>query len=475
MIDKKIKRNLFANGLQQILTYCLPFITVPYLTRVIGPEGIGAYSYTNSIVQYFILFGSFGLTLYGTRQIAYCRDDFEERSKEFCRIVILRLLLSAVSVAAYGVFICAISSEYKIYLAIQGLALLASAFDISWYFQGTEDFSVIVRKAVAFKLVGTCCIFLFVKGIQDVWIYILIQTSVILLGNLAVWPSLKDNVHFCRVSVGSILKHLKPTVLLFLPQIAIELYAVFDKTMIGMLADMTQVGLYTKAEEFAKMPLMLIGIISNVLFPRMSNEFRKKGISSLNTMLNVNLQIASLIGIGASFGVAAIAADFVPWMMGSDFSGCIVLMYILCPLAWIIGSSNTLGRQYMIPSDNTRQFTISVIVGACVNFSLNLVLIPNFGAIGACVATVIAESAVTLFQFICIHKAVEKKEYIAETLKCLIAGLTMFLVVRFVGTIVRIKVINTIVQVAVGVTVYFLMLILLRCKLYVCYVQNRKE
>ena len=75
MGNKSIKRNVILNGIQQIVTLVLPFITVPYLTRVIGKDGIGTYSYTSSIIQYFILFGTIGLSLYGTREIAYVRNN----------------------------------------------------------------------------------------------------------------------------------------------------------------------------------------------------------------------------------------------------------------------------------------------------------------------------------------------------------------------------------------------------------------
>ena len=111
MRDNSFKKNIVANAFQQIITYILPFVTVPYLTRVIGAEGIGIYSYTNSIIQYFILFGTIGLSLYGTRQIAYVRDNHEKLEETFWEIFSLRIIFSSLSLATYTIFILITDSQ----------------------------------------------------------------------------------------------------------------------------------------------------------------------------------------------------------------------------------------------------------------------------------------------------------------------------------------------------------------------------
>lgn len=455
MHDRTFRKNLFANAFQQLVTYALPFVTVPYLTRVIGADGIGIYSYTNSIVQYFILFGTIGLSLYGTRQIAYVRDNEKELEEEFWRIFFLRLFFSSCSLLAYLGFVLLTNSEYKGYMMIQTFALIGSALDISWYYQGIESFKKLAARVVSFKLIGTACILIFVNSAEDVWLYVLIQVLMILVGNIFLLANVFPGMRFRKVTIQSIFCHLKPALALFLPQIAIEIYAVFDKTMLGVLADVTQVGLYTKAEEFAKVPLMLITVFATVLFPRLSNQFKKEGISVLNQSLNNNLQIVTFIGMGSAFGIAGIAREFVVWMMGDGFAGAIPLLCVLSPLTLIIGTSNMIGRQYLLPANKNMVFTVTVSLGAVVNFVLNIILIPHYGGIGACIATICAEICVVLSQFIYVRKAIEIRPYLVEFFKCLLSGVLMYFVVRFVGKIVTIKIINTLVQIAIGVFVYF--------------------
>lgn len=462
MENKSVKRNVILNGIQQIVTLLLPFVTVPYLTRVIGKEGIGVYSYSNSIIQYFILFGTIGLSLYGTREIAYVRSDKNKCDQKFWQIQTLRISSCGLALIVYILFLVFYQTEYKLFLSIQILALLANAIDISWYYQGIEEFDKIVIRSVLCRIIGTVCIFVFIQSAEDTWIYVLIQVLILLLGNAALWIPARKYISTPIIDIKSILLIIKPALALFIPQIAIELYAVFDKTMLGVLSNVGNVGLYAKAEEFSKIPLMLITVIAAVLFPRMSNIFAEKGEAALDVNLNNNIKLISFIGIGASFGVYGISDTFVPWMMGEEFFGSIDLMKLMAPLSFLIGLSNMIGRQYLLPTNQNRVFTLTVTVGAITNFILNIVLIEKIGVRGACIATLIAEGIVTTSQFIYVIKHIEIKSYFDDLIKCFIAGIVMLLGVYYTGVIVRIEIINTITQIVVGVIIYLMILSLFK-------------
>ena len=139
MKEKSVKKNYFYNLIYQLLTLILPLITTPYISRVLGAEKIGIYSYTTSVVTYFILFGSLGVSMYGQREIAYIGEDIGKRKKSFWEIVILRFITLAIATLIYYFTIIRTAGEYKIYYEILLFYLLASAFDISWFLQGLEE------------------------------------------------------------------------------------------------------------------------------------------------------------------------------------------------------------------------------------------------------------------------------------------------------------------------------------------------
>ena len=462
MADRTLKKNVILNGLQQAVTYILPFVTIPYLTRIIGKDGLGTYDYTNSIIQYFILFGTIGLTLFGTRQIAYDRGDSVKCNRTFWKLLYLRLFFCGIALVLYLVFLQIVHTDLKIYMYMQILALAAAAIDIVWYFQGIEEFQSIVPRFIACKLAGTACIFIFVKSREDVEAYVLIHVLMLLVSNAVLWAPAVRRLKPVKIAFREIFEFLPAAVRLFIPQIAIELYAVFDKTMLGKLSSVGAAGLYTKAEQFAKVPLMLIGVLATVLFPRMSSIFTEKGEEGLKQSLNSNIKLISVIGIGSMFGLIGISEQFVPWMMGDDFLECVQLLRWLAPLAFIIGMSNMIGRQYLLPSDQSRVFTITVTIGAAINFVLNIILIKSLGAAGACIATIIAELAVAASQFVFVIKKIELGSFFSELLKCVVSGAVMAAVVIAVGKIINVPVLNTAVQVIIGCVVYALLLIVLK-------------
>ena len=462
MVNTSIKKNLIINALQQIVSLVLPIATVPYLARVLGAEGVGIYSYTDAIVQYFILFGSFGLTLYGTRQIAYTRDDKLKVSLEFWKIFLLKLILTLLAIIVFIVYIALFETTYKKYMYIQILALLSTATDISWFYHGTEEFERIFIQYILFKILGFACIFIFVKDVNDVAIYIFIMKLVDLFGNLFLWKGLFKRICFVRMTISEIVSTIKPATALFIPQIAIEIYVIFDKSMLGWLSSASSVGIYSKAEQFAKLPLTLVAVLGTVMFPRMSNLHSNKDKKAINQFLNISLTTVAMIGIGSSFGLAAIASDFIPWMLGEEFLPCIRLLYLLAPLAYVIGSSNIIGKQYLITTNREKTFTVITIIGACCNLFTNLRLIPSLTYYGAAIATLLAESIILLVEFVVVRHVIFFKEYGKEVFKMLCAGIGMFFVVKLVGLIIKTPVINTLLQIFVGVVTYTGLLIVFR-------------
>ena len=167
----KILKNYFYNMAYQILLLIVPLLTMPYISRTLGPQGLGTYSYTNSIMSYFVLLGNLGITLYGSRQIAYVQSDKIERSKLFWEITILKLVTVGFATLMLVLFLM-YYSEYRFLIIAQSLTLIASAFDVSWYFMGVEDFKKTVLRNILIKIASLILIFTLVHSESDIIIYI---------------------------------------------------------------------------------------------------------------------------------------------------------------------------------------------------------------------------------------------------------------------------------------------------------------
>lgn len=466
-MKKSVTKNYIYNLIYQILILIIPIFTTPYVSRILGAENIGIYSYTLSITTYFILFGSLGIAYYGQREIAYLQNKEKEYSKVFWEIIILRFITMIISmIIFYYVFVN--SKQYSIYYKILLLELLANCFDISWFLQGLEEFKKTVFRNIIVKLISVILIFTFVKTSNDLNIYILIYALSTLIGNISLWAYLPKYLKKIKFSNLEIIKHFKSTIGLFIPQIAIQIYTVLDKVMIGsIIIDKSEVGYYEQSQKIVKMLLTVITSLGTVMIPRMANTFINGDTQKMKEYMKKAFNFVFILAFPMIFGIINVGKWFVPIFFGQGYEKVIILMNIISPILLLIGLSNVIGTQYLLPSKRQKEFTFSVIVGAIINFLVNILLIKKYGAIGASIGTVIAEAMVTAIQFYIIRKEVKIFEIIRIGKNYFLATLVMFIINIFVANYILINVngiINIGIQIITGGIVYIVMLLVLKDK-----------
>jgi len=473
MGKKSITKNYIYNLIYQILVMILPLITVPYISRVVGAEGIGIYSYTISITTYFITFGSLGVALYGQREVAVNQDNKKKYSKLFYEINLLRLITLSISMILFFLVFVLGNNQYSIYYKILLLEIFASIFDISWFFQGHEDFKRTVIRNILVKLISIICIFIFVKSPSDVWIYLLIYTLSILIGNLSLWLYLPQYLVKVDLKELNLVQHIKPTIALFIPQIAVQVYTLLDKTMIGtIIADKSEVGYYDQAQKVIKLMLTIITSMGTVMMPRVAYTYFKGDKEKVNKYINNSFKLVFMLSIPMIFGVFLIADQFVPFFFGEGYESVSLLMKVISPILLFIGMSNVTGTQYLLATKKTTKYTVSVICGAITNFILNMLLIPNYGALGASIGTVVAEFMVTFVQLLFVRKDIDIISQFKSSFIYIIASLIMFVVVYLIGLFMSNSLLSMIIQILVSFIIYFLILMLVKDE-FIVSIKNR--
>ena len=461
-MKKSIAKNYIYNLIYQMLTILLPLITTPYLSRVLGAEPIGIYGYTISIVTYFILFGTLGISMYGQRQIAYLQQDKKERSKIFWEIIIIRTITLSISILLFYL-VYGRSGEYAIYYRILIIQLVANLFDISWFFQGLEEFDKTVVRNLIVKLLSLVLIFIVIKTPDDLWKYFAIYVGAELLGNMTLWLYVPKYIEKINIRELELKSHIKPTLSLFIPQIAVQIYTVLDKTMIGKITnDMVEVGYYEQAQKIIKASLTVIVALQTVMNSRIANAYARKDQKEIKKCLESSFNFVWFLTIPMMFGLIAISSKFVPWYYGEGFDGVIPIMIATAPILIPIGLNGITGTQYLVQIGKQKIYTISVIVGAIVNVLLNLVLIHFFKGIGAAIASVIAETIILIIQLKYFKEQFTILEILKLSIKCLISGIVMFIVVFLLANYMSVSIINTLIQAIAGIITYFIMLIILK-------------
>ncbi|MFR1127265.1 MAG: flippase [Enterocloster bolteae] len=426
-----LKKNLSYKILYQILLILLPLVLSPYVSRVLGAEGIGVYSYTYSIAGMAALFGMLGVNHHGNRSIAAVRDDREERSREFCNIWFWQIVLTAAAALGYScylLFVC--SPGLRMISAIQILTVFNSAADINWLFFGLEEFRLTVTRNVVIKGLTVLSVFVFVKGRQDLWIYVCIMAGGVLLGNLALWTQAGKYVDFKRPQWARAKRHLIKLVILFVPVIAVSVYQRMDKVMLGSLSVMEQSGYYENVEKIINIPKGVITALGTVMLPRMSYLISKDETALMRRYISRSMEFVMFSSSAMAFGIAAVANDFAPFFFGSGFAGTGPLIQLMSCTIVMVACANVVRTQYLIPRRRDRVYLQSVWIGAGVNLLVNLCLIPYQGALGAVIGTVAAEGCVMLYQMVCVKKELDFTVYLRTGSCYILCGLIMYIAVR---------------------------------------------
>ena len=463
--SKSITKNYLYNLIYQILLIIIPIITTPYVSRVLGADGVGKFSFSNSIVSYFVIFASLGFGYYAQREIAKYQDNKKKQSEIFWEIItvrsvsVLTALIVYFTVIVLGVF----KEEYTLLMIILSINILAVAFDISFLFAGNEDFSKTVFTNTLVRILNVIAIFVFVKDRNDLWKYVLITVLTVLTANASLSVYAKN--FLCKIEIKSLrpIRHIKPAVILFLPTIAVSVYAYLDKTMIGVITGSDfENGFYEQAEKIVKMVMTVVTSLGTVMIPRNANAFERKDMEAIRRNIYRSVRFVLLLGIPMMIGLIAVSDNMVPWFLGDGYYKSANIMKILSVLVLAIGLNNVFGLQYLIPAGEDKKFTLSVTCGAVTNFLLNLVLIRLFKSYGAAIATIVAEIAVAVIMFCFIRKNISLREILKSSIKYLISGIIMFVPCFMLGRILEPSIINTFIIVFTGVVVYLICLILLR-------------
>ena len=462
--EPSIKKNYLFNSSYQLFALIVPLITTPYVSRVLGANGIGIYSYTFSIVSYFVLFSALGTSTYSNRNLGIVRDDVEERSRFFWDIFSLRVILSSISLVIYFTYVF-FFAENKFIAALQGINLIDIMMDVTWFYQGMENFKIIAIRNYVIKLVNVIFIFTVVRDSSDLWWYVFGIAFWSLLANISLWAPLRKLIKHPQIKKIRPFKNISIIIQLFVPTIAIQIYAMLDKSMIGWISgNPAENGYYEQSEKIVKMSLILITSLSTVTIPKISRLFARGKIDELKKLLFRSYRFVWALGCALMFGVIGINYMLVPVFFGPGFDGVKVILPVLSTLFILMGMNHTTGRQYLISTGRQKEYMYIVVGGGIVNVGINAALIPFFGALGAAIGSVVGELLIMIIQFVYIYKikAFEIRNIFYSSWHYLLAGVIMMIVTLFTQRVLPSNFIGLAALIGIGAVCYGVILLVLR-------------
>ena len=468
MSPKSIKRNYIYNASYQVLILIIPFITIPYISRVLTPGSIGRFTFVHSIVQYFSLFAGMGVGIFGQREISYYQDNRKERSRVFWELKVLSLINVSVCIAIYVTLASLYAIQnIKMYM-IMTLFIFNIFVDVGWFFAGMEDFQKLISVNFVLKILQTACIFIFIKSPEHVDRYAFNLAFFYILAGLILWRFIPEYIDKPDWKALKPFRDIKTIWSLFVPTIAIQVYTVLDATMIGLFTEGSlENGYYELCMRVIRLVVMAVVSLSGVMIPRIGYLFKKGDHEQISNYMYVSYRFVWFIGIPLCLGLIAISNNFVFWFFGENSGRVAELLRASSFLVIVMGLNHITGAQYLIPTGRQNQYTLSVIIGAVVNFTMNIFLIRLFAAYGAVVASVVAEGVIVLVQLYMIRKELSALKILSSMKNYLLAGIVMLVLLLSLEKFLASTPLNTFMLIFVGSGTYFGVLLILRDRFFI--------
>lgn len=391
-----IKKNFLYNLLLSISSVVFPLITAPYISRVLEPDGVGLYNFANTYAAYFALVALLGIPIYGVRETAKVRDSKEEQIRLVSELMSIATITTVCVSLLYIVTIALVGqlNENHILFLVAGFVIYLAPIKVDWFYQGVEHFRYITIRSLIIRTLSVILLFVLVRDKDDLIIYVILSVFGGVLGDIWNFIRLRRIGIKPHITFTGLKKHIKPVLLLFTTTIAASIYTMLDTLMLGFVKDYNEVGYYTNAIHISRAIISAVTSLSIVVIPRVSYYMKMKDYSMINELVNKSVSFVSFLSFPMVAGLISLASPLVPLFLGPDFVGSIVPLMILSFLIVIVGLNNIMGLQALMGMGYDSYFLYAILTGTVTNFILNMVFIPLWGAIGASIASVVAESLV---------------------------------------------------------------------------------
>lgn len=461
-MKQNIKLNYIYQSSWQILNLMVPLITTPYVSRVLEADGVGAFSYVYSVICYLIIFSNLGINAYAQRKISTLQEDERSLKKFFWQIIGAKLINFVLPSAIYIVIILT-SSKYSTLFAAEIFFFLGAPVNITWYYTGMEDFRRVVQKGLLAKVIGIALLFIIIKTKSDIYLYAIILGGTQFMGDILLWVNLPAYIRRGIPSLMSYWEHVVGGCKMLMPELASSIFAYGDKVMLGfLLVSTVENGYYEQSQKIISLSQGVVNAVATVMLPRIASLYSKQDKKAISYYMDKTMAFLSFIGIPIAFGISGIASSFVPWFFGAGYENVENLLYILSPIAFVHGIYYILGYQYLLGTNQEIKFTRYILIGAVSNTILNFMLIPKLGAIGASIASLVSEIAISIMLLYVARHVMNVNTFLYNCVKPMIAGSTMFVILCLLNRKLVSGMLATALLIICGGVIYFVMMLVMR-------------
>lgn len=399
--QRSLTANFIMNTILSISSFVFPLLTFPYISRILQPAGIGKISFATSVVSYFAMFAQMGIPTYGIRACAKVRDDREELSRTVHELFFINLGMSLVSyVALFFVifYIPRLRQEKELFLIIS-LTIILNTVGMEWVYKASERYTYITVRSIVFKFIAFVAMFLLVHGQDDYICYGAITIFAASASNIFNLIHLHKMVILRPLRPYCMGRHFKAIITFFAMSCATVIYTNLDTVMLGFMKSDTDVGYYNAAVKVKTILVSVVTSLGAVLLPRVSYYIEHGLFEAFQTIASKATDFVLVIAVPLCVYFMLFSEESIYFLSGEAYADAVIPMCIIMPTLILIGLTNIMGIQMLVPMGKEKLVLYSEMAGAVVDIILNAFLIPEFAAAGAALGTLVAEMVVWGVQF----------------------------------------------------------------------------
>lgn len=410
--QKSLKLNFVMNAILTMSSFIFPLITFPYVSRILLPTGTGKVSFAISIISYFAIFAQLGIPTYGVRACAKVRDNKKELTKTVQEIFIINLVMSMMTYIVFTVALFTIPrlQEDKTLFMVVSSTIIFNTIGMEWLYKALEQYTYITVRSIIFKFVALISMFILIHNPSDYVIYGGISIFASSASNIFNFINIHKYIDIKPVGNYKFRRHLKAVVVFFAMSCATTIYTNLDTVMLGFIKTDQDVGYYSAAVKIKSILVSIVTSLGVVLLPRASYYIERGLKDEFLQITRKAINFVILFATPMMVYFIIFAKEGIFFLSGNSYDGSIIPMQIIMPTLLLIGLTNIMGIQMLVPMGKEKIVLYSVIAGAIVNLIVNFLLIPKFSSTGAAIGTLVAEIVVWVVQY-CLLRDYVKKSY----------------------------------------------------------------
>ncbi len=460
----KISTNATYNIIKNMSAILFPLITIPYSTRILGPENIGRINFGNSIVSYFSLIASLGITTHAVRECGMVKNDRILLSKVSSQVFSINVIstLFAYICITFALLVIPSLQAYRYLIFIQSLTIIFTTLGTEWINTAVGDFKFITKRTIMFQVISLLLMILFVREQSDYikYVYICLFAT---CGSSIV--NIIYRKRYCDIKFTGqmmISYHLKPILILFSMLLAQTIFVSTDITILGIMRNDVEVGLYSVSTKIYNLVNILVSSVASVVLPDLARLFSQKDYLNINEILKHSMNIILVIGLPAIVGINILAEEIILTLSGQDYIGAITSLRILTISLLFSFVGGFVGNIILLPSKNDKIMLLSNIVGAVINLLLNILLIPKFGLNAAAATTAIANGISFAICLPFVDKNIVIKLKLRMIRGPIISVISMGIILIFIKMLPIQLYLKTFISILGGAMIYFAILLLVK-------------